>query len=85
MGSVCCSKRRVPELPVQPTFSTDARAPSEEEVGPIPKAPLYDSEGHCLTPQGRNRRPRTYDLQNQEAEEAQPASYQDFLQVPESR
>ena len=85
MGSACCSKRRVPELPAQPSSPTGVRTPSEDMVGPNPKAPQYDSEGHCLTPQGRNRRPRTYDLQNQEAEEAQPASYQDFLQVPESR
>ena len=55
MDSLCC-KRRIPELPEPP-----ASDPREELVGPIPRAPLYDDQGFCLTPTGRNRRPRTYD------------------------
>ena len=28
---------------------------------PCPRCPLYDEDGNSLTPQGRHRRPRTYD------------------------
>ena len=28
--------------------------PPEDEPAPLPRAPSHDSEGHCLTPTGRN-------------------------------
>ena len=38
-----------------------------EDPLPLPRAPHYDDEGFCLTPNCRNRRPRTWDPDLQDA------------------
>ena len=57
----CCNRRCRQEQEAQELIDL-GRSESEVHV-PVPRAPRYDADGYPLTPNCRNRRPLTYDLQ----------------------